>query len=223
MLKKHYGVRILGGWRRRMPVVATALAVAMATLSAGGCTPTAGDATEVKTAAAPAADPVERGAYLVTLGGCNDCHTPWVVGDDGMPAPDMSRMLSGHPEDLQMPPAPKAEGPWMWAGAATNTAFAGPWGVSFAPNLTPDEGTGLGAWTPEIFVNAMRTGKHWGQSRPILPPMPWPNLAKMTDEDLDAIFAYLQSIPPVVNQAPDPLPPPAIPAGEGAVEPAAGP
>ncbi|MGD2116554.1 MAG: diheme cytochrome c-553 [Acidobacteriota bacterium] len=162
-------------------------------------------------------DAIARGRYLVTVGGCNDCHTPWVLGEDGHPAPDRSRMLSGHPQNLEMPPAPAAAGPWIWSGAATNTAFAGPWGVSFATNLTPDENTGIGVWDEEIFVDAMRTGRHWGQSRPILPPMPWQNLAAMTDEDLAAMFAYLRSIPPIENRVPEPLPPAAGGAEAGMV------
>src|SRR4051794_24190332 len=92
---------------------------------------------------------IARGQYLVTIGGCNDCHTPWKMGEKG-PEPDMSRMLSGHPEHVPMPAAPKpASGAWVWSGAATNTAFAGPWGVSFARNLTPDEHTGIGIWSEE--------------------------------------------------------------------------
>jgi mono/diheme cytochrome c family protein len=153
---------------------------------------------------AVAEDPVERGRYLVTVAACNDCHTPLVMGPEG-PHPDMARMLAGHPQQLVMPPPPAlpADGPWVWIGAGTNTAFAGPWGVSYATNLTPDENTGLGAWTEEIFVNAIRTGKHWGQSRPILPPMPWPTYSKMTDEDLRAVWAYLRTIPKVSNAVPD--------------------
>src|SRR5262245_31765480 len=73
---------------------------------------------------------VERGAYLVKTMGCNDCHTPLKMGPRG-PQPDMTRALTGHPQDLVMPPPPPASGPWIWHGAATNTAFAGPWGVSF--------------------------------------------------------------------------------------------
>src|SRR3954447_8402467 len=70
---------------------------------------------------------IARGQYLVTIGGCNDCHTPLKMGAKG-PEPDMSRMLSGHPQHVPMPPAPKLpNGPWLWTGAATNTAFAGPW------------------------------------------------------------------------------------------------
>ena len=93
------------------------------------------------------ADRVARGAYLVSAMGCNDCHTPFKDGPKG-PEPDMSRALTGHPADLVMPPAPSLpRGPWTWSGAVTNTAFAGPWGVSFTANLTPDVETGLGAWT----------------------------------------------------------------------------
>ena len=146
---------------------------------------------------------VARGQYLVTIAGCNDCHTPLKMGPKG-PEPDFSRMLSGHPEQLSMPPAPKLpEGPWMWSGAATNTAFAGPWGVSFARNLTPDKLTGIGIWDEKMFIKTIRTGRHWGVARPILPPMPWFNYAKMSDDDLRAVFAYLRSIKPVRNQVPD--------------------
>src|SRR5687768_40600 len=114
----------------------------------------------------PEASRVERGAYLVRTMGCNDCHTPWKLGPRG-PEPDMSRMLSGHPQDVAMPAPPKLGGGWEWAGAATNTAFAGPWGVSFAANLTPDRETGLGMWTEQTFMDAIRTGRHEGQGRPI--------------------------------------------------------
>ena len=158
-----------------------------------------------KAAPVSRAEQIKRGEYLVTIGGCNDCHTPWKMGEKG-PEPDMSRMLSGHPEHLTMPAAPQVEGPWSATAAASMTAWAGPWGVSYTANLTPDP-SGLGAWTEEIFINTLRTGKHWGQSRPILPPMPWFNYGKMTDDDLKAVFAYLQSIPPVRNNVPQPLPP----------------
>src|SRR5262249_3179445 len=126
------------------------------------------------------ADKVQRGKYLVTIGGCNDCHTPFKLGPNG-PEPDMTRMLSGHPQDLPMPPVVPTRGPWAWSGAITNTAFAGPWGVSYAFNLTPDEHTGIGIWTEEIFMKTIRTGRHWGVARPILPPMPWFNYRQMTD------------------------------------------
>lgn len=173
--------------------------------------------TEAPTTAAPAAqpeaaDPVARGRYLVTITGCNDCHTPFRMGARG-PEPDMTRMLSGHPAELAMPAPPAlGEGPWMWVGAGTNTAFSGPWGVSYANNLTPDPNTGIGIWTEEQFIQTLRTGRHWGVARPILPPMPWPSYAQMTDGDLKAMFAYLRSIPPIRNQAPASVPalPPAM-------------
>ena len=145
---------------------------------------------------------VERGRYLVTIGGCNDCHTPFHMGPDG-PEPDLSRMLSGHPATLRIeeaPPAPTM--PWMTTAAATNTAWAGPWGVSFTANLTPDKQTGLGSWDLATFRSAIRTGKHQGKGRPILPPMPWPMYRNLTDEDFEALFAYLQSIPAISNRVP---------------------
>jgi hypothetical protein len=85
----------------------------------------AGDA-----ASKPAMSPTERGKYLVTIASCNDCHTPLKMGAKG-PEPDMSRMLSGHPSDMIMPPPPKPVGPWIVAGSATLTAWAGPWGISY--------------------------------------------------------------------------------------------
>jgi hypothetical protein len=87
------------------------------------------------------------------------------------------------------------------------TAWAGPWGISYAPNLTPHPETGLGIWTEEMFVAAMRTGKHMGAGRDILPPMPWRSVASLTDDDLKAVYAYLRSIPAIRNQAPSPEPP----------------
>jgi hypothetical protein len=150
---------------------------------------------------------VERGAYLVRTMGCNDCHTPWKLGPRG-PEPDMTRALTGHPQDLVMPPPPALPpGPWTWTGAGTNTAFAGPWGVSFTANLTPDGETGLGKWTEDMFIQALRTGRHEGKGRQILPPMPWSMIGKLTDDDLKALFAYLQSLAPVRNRVPQPIDP----------------
>src|SRR5262245_41468530 len=134
-----------------------------------------------KSTAAPPADKalVKRGQYVATISGCNHCHTPLKMGAQG-PEPDLSRLLSGHPEKLTLPAAPQLpEGPWGFVVAATGTAFAGPWGISYATNLTPDENTGMGAWAEEIFINTLRNGKHWGVARPILPPMPWQFYAQM--------------------------------------------
>ncbi len=152
---------------------------------------------------------VARGQYIVNTAGCHDCHTPWKVGPKG-PEPDMTLALSGHPESMKLPPPPKlGNGPWVWAASGTNTAFAGPWGVSYTANLTPDKLTGLGIWTEDIFIKTIRTGRHWGVSRPILPPMPWSVYRNMTDEDLKSVFAYLRTVKPIKNQVPEPVPPPA--------------
>jgi mono/diheme cytochrome c family protein len=156
---------------------------------------------------APQDERVARGEYIVVTGLCNDCHTPFVMGPNG-PEPDMSRMLSGHPEDVVIDaPAELAE-PWGAAFSLTNTAVSGPWGISFSANLTPDPETGvLRDFTEEQFIQTLRTGRHQGQGRPILPPMPWPYIGQMTDEDLKAVFAYLRQIEPVRNKVPDPIPP----------------
>ena len=89
------------------------------------------------------------------------------------------------------------------------TAWAGPWGVSFAANLTPDKETGIAEWSEDAFIRSMRTGKHQGQpnGRDILPPMPWEDIKVATEEDLKAIWAYLRSLPPIKNQVPFPVPP----------------
>lgn len=158
------------------------------------------------------ADLVKRGLYLVNVGGCGDCHTPKVFTQAG-PEPDKSRLLSGHPANAKLPPVPPGViGPDGWGAIANNdlTAWAGPWGISYAANLTPDA-SGLKSWTPETFIQAIRTGKHAGVGRDILPPMPWMDYALMTDDDLRAVFAYLKSLPPIANTVPAPVPPAAGP------------
>ncbi len=163
-------------------------------------------------AQAPAASgDAKRGEYIVRSMGCADCHTPNKMGPNG-PEPDETRWLSGHPADLNLPPAPAASGPWIGSMAASMTAWAGPWGVSYTANLTPDPETGLGKWTEQQFVDTLRSGRHLGRGRQILPPMPWPAIRNMTDDDLKGIFAYLHSIKPIPNKVPDPLPPSGAPA-----------
>ena len=150
---------------------------------------------------------IERGKYLVTAGGCHDCHSPKVFGPQG-PKIDETKILSGHPAEMKLAefdPAILEPGKYILFTQDV-TAAIGPWGVSFAANLTPDNETGIGTWQPEMFINALRTGKHLGAGRPILPPMPWEMVGKLTDEDLQAMFAYLKSIPPIKNKVPDPKP-----------------
>ncbi|MBK9135918.1 MAG: c-type cytochrome [Betaproteobacteria bacterium] len=186
---------------------ATTTGLALAALCAVVGAAAAAAATKAPAKPAALSAQAQRGKYIVSTAGCHDCHTPWHMGPSG-PEPDMSRALSGHPEQLQMPPAPSLpEGPWLVVTGATNTAFAGPWGVSFTANLTPDADTGLGRWTLRDFVQTIRTGKRTGRGRDILPPMPIPVYNNLTDADLEAVYAYLRTIPPVKNRVPEPRPP----------------
>lgn len=153
------------------------------------------------------AELIKRGRYLVTIGACHDCHSPKVMTPHG-PEPDPLRLLSGHPANEKLQP-PAIGGISDWALFSPGlTAFIGPWGTTFAANLTPDD-TGTGAWSFEQFKTAIRKGKYKGLegSRDLLPPMPWQMCRNFTDDDLRAIFTYLQSLPPVENLVPAPIPP----------------
>jgi len=165
-------------------------------------------------AATSAQAQIERGRMLVIGGACHDCHTPKKFGPNG-PEPDMDRMLSGHPEDIKVtePYQPAPGSFWAVATTADLTAWSGPWGISFPANLTPDPLTGLrsGIWTEELFIKALRSGKHMGTSRTILPPMPWMFYGQLSDAELKAIWAYLGTIRPIRNHVPDPIPPDAVP------------
>lgn len=151
---------------------------------------------------------VERGKYLIEIMGCNDCHSPKKMGERGPEIiPELA--LSGFPADR---PILKFEDPLIKEGFGMMypdlTGAAGPWGLSFAANLTPHE-TGLGNWTLEQFTIALREGKSKGirTNRMLLPPMPWQNYVGIKDEDIAALFEYLQSIPPVDNRVPQPIEP----------------
>jgi hypothetical protein len=151
---------------------------------------------------------VQMGEYLVTIMGCNDCHSPKRMGSMG-PEIIPELMLSGYPSDR---PIEKFEDPKIKQGFAMFypdlTAAAGPWGISFSGNLTPDE-TGIGNWTEEQFKIALTQGKFKGleNGRMLLPSMPWLNYKNMKDEDIKAIFLYLKSIKPVKNIVPSPITP----------------
>jgi hypothetical protein len=161
---------------------------------------------------APQAEPtqekvVARGKYLVGIMGCHDCHSPKIMGPQG-PYPDPERLLSGHPANEPLPPLDENANPG-WAQLTMGlTAAHGPWGTSFAANLTSDA-TGIGNWTEEQFNRALKKGLYKGLegSRPLLPPMPWQNFANIKDEDLHAVFTFLKSTKPVENLVPAPLPP----------------
>ncbi|MEJ2505722.1 MAG: c-type cytochrome [Ignavibacteriaceae bacterium] len=151
---------------------------------------------------------VAKGKYLVNAGGCNDCHSPKVYTDMG-PVPDSTRLLSGYPQGETLPQFdPKMVQPGKWVMCEGNFAgWVGPWGISYAANLTPDNATGIGTLSEEMFVKTLREGKWMGVGRPLLPPMPWQGIGQMTDQDLKAIYAYLMSLPPIQNEVPQPVPP----------------
>lgn len=149
---------------------------------------------------------IERGRYLVGIMGCNDCHSPKLMGPQG-PYLDPDRILSGYPADRPLPPVPANAEAWALM-AMDLTAAVGPWGTTFAANITSDE-TGIGNWSYEQFERALRHGLYKGLegSRPLLPPMPWQNMVDMKAEDMQAVFAYLKSTKPVENVVPAPMPP----------------
>lgn len=178
------------GWRAAWTLSA-ALAIASVGLGAGQEGP------------ASAAERVKRGEYLVSASGCHDCHTPHKMGPDG-PEPDMSRALSGHQAGQQLPPPPSPNGPWIMSATGSFTAWAGPWGISYTQNITPDPETGIGNYTEEQFVMTIREGRKQGRGRALLPPMPWPVIRNFSDEDLKSIYAYLRTVKPIRNKVPDP-------------------
>jgi mono/diheme cytochrome c family protein len=151
---------------------------------------------------------VKWGEHLVLVGACHDCHTPKKMTARG-PVLDTALWLSGHP--AQMPRIDVNRKEIESKGLAVTmdlTEWVGAWGVSFTANLTPDE-TGIGNWTEEQFIRALREGKFKGlaNARPLLPPMPWEMYRNLTDDEIKAIFAYLKSIKPVSNLVPAPIPP----------------
>lgn len=151
---------------------------------------------------------VNRGSYLVNTMGCDDCHSPKIFGPQG-PEIDMEHRFSGHPANA---PLAKADTNVMKNGwmlfSMDLTAYVGPWGTSYSANLSSDE-TGIGSWTEEQFMRAIRKGKSKGmeEGRPLLPPMPWQMYRNLTDMDLKAIFAYLKTSKPIANVVPGPKAP----------------
>jgi mono/diheme cytochrome c family protein len=135
------------------------------------------------------ADRIKRGEYLVTIQNCSDCHTPGTLYG----SPDFARRLSG-----------------------SEIGWRGPWGVSYARNLTPDMETGIGAWTEKQIVDALRTGMR-PNGKVLLPPMPWPNQTQLTDADAYAIAAYLKSLPPISHKVPDEVSPDQAPMAKGSI------
>ena len=193
--------------RHRLLLGLASLSLVAAVTACNQSEPTTAPAPEGEQALRTEESQIRRGELLIIGGGCHDCHTPKTKGPNG-PEADMSRSLSGHPESQVITAPFKGDGgPWTTHVNDDLTAWSGAWGVSFAANLTPDENTGIGIWTEEMFLNALKLGKHMGTSRPILPPMPWNYYGQLPEEDLKAMFAYLKSIPAVSNRVPVPLDP----------------
>jgi len=151
---------------------------------------------------------IKRGEYLVNVIGCDDCHSPKIMGPNG-PMPDMEHRFAGYMSTLPLgkPDLSVMKNGWMLMSMDL-TAASGPWGISYSANISSDE-TGIGSWTEEQFIKCLREGKLKGldNSRPLLPPMPWPNFAKLSDTDLKAMFAFLKSTKPIENVVPAPKAP----------------
>lgn len=151
---------------------------------------------------------IALGKYIVHTTGCDDCHTPKIFTEHG-PILDTTKLLSGFPQDEILPAMDmNMIGSDKWLAAEKHLgAWVGAWGISYASNLTPDNATGIGTLSEEMFIKTMREGKYMGVGRQLLPPMPWEVYGKKTDEDLKAIYAYLMSIKPIHNEVPQPVPP----------------
>ncbi len=148
-------------------------------------------------------DPVKKGAYLVGIMGCNDCHSPKRMGSAG-PELIPELVLSGYPSSFVTAPLDSnaTKNGWvsMWADLTT---AVGPWGQTYAANITSDS-TGIGAWSEAQFKKALTEGKYKGleNERPLMPPMPWQNYRELKEDDIKSIFAYLKSTRPVKNVVP---------------------
>ncbi|MGN6439187.1 MAG: diheme cytochrome c-553 [Agriterribacter sp.] len=150
---------------------------------------------------------VKRGEYLVAVMGCDDCHSPKKMGARG-PEVIPELRFSGFQQNNSLPPVDTTEIKKGWAMFnADLTSAVGPWGASYAANISSDE-SGIGNWSLEQFGKALREGKFKGldNTRPLLPPMPWSNYTKLADHDLEAIYTYLKSTNPVKNTVPSPTP-----------------
>lgn len=154
-------------------------------------------------AAQPTAEDLlrQRGAYLMAAIGCQDCHSPRDATGKFIPGAE----FTGHPADAPLPEwePDDLKRNILMTMSPTGTAFAGPWGVSVAPNLTPDKETGIGNLTAEALIRSWRTNKHWKHPRDIAPPMPAPMYASLSDDDIRALHAFLMSLMPVKNKAPE--------------------
>ena len=164
-------------WSRQSAL--TFIALSFLAVSVASCTKAPDEGGMAPAGAADTVATAERGAYLATIMGCHDCHTPGTFYDK----PDFQRALSG-----------------------SELGWTGPWGTSYARNLTPDMETGIGAYSEDDIIKTMQTGIRPDGSH-LNPPMPWPLYAHLTPKDVRSIAKYLKSIPPVTHRAPSVVPP----------------
>ena len=176
-------------------------------------TETTKDSTQTQTQAALPANggfdsQVAWGKHIVTIGGCNDCHTPKKMGPAG-PEDNLDLALSGQPSQMPGISINRKEIESKGLAVDNFTEWIGGWGTSYAANITSDSMTGIGNWTEDQFILCLRKGKYGGapQGRTLLPPMPWGAFGQMTDDELKAVFAYLESTKPIHNIVPQPQPP----------------
>jgi hypothetical protein len=148
---------------------------------------------------------ISSGETLVLEGKCNFCHTPEVATDDK----NYGKILYGHPAQEKIPEIPGVPvGSQQWMEFVTNlgsTVWIAGNTIVFSANITPDKKTGIGKWSESDFINTIRTGRHPGWKRELNKPMPWLDYAKLTNEQLSAIYAYLMSQQPVKNKVPEPV------------------
>lgn len=151
---------------------------------------------------------VAWGKHLVAIGGCNDCHTPKKMGPNG-PEDNMDLELSGAPSQQPEININRKEIESKGLAVDNMTEWIGSWGISYTANITSDSTTGIGNWTADQFIRVFRTGKYGGApgGRNLLPPMPWQSIGKMSDDELKAVFAYLESTKPIHNIVHQPQPP----------------
>ncbi|MGI9533822.1 MAG: c-type cytochrome [Thermodesulfobacteriota bacterium] len=148
---------------------------------------------------------IKMGKIMTEEFGCVDCHSPKIIVKDQIMI-DEKKIFSGHPQDNVLPDfPPELVAPGKWRGLYTSsmTAWGGPWGITYSANLTPDKETGIGNWSEENFMSVIKLGIHSSLSRKMLPPMPWNEVARLGDDELRAIFAYLKSLKPIKNKVPE--------------------
>ncbi|MGI9534670.1 MAG: diheme cytochrome c-553 [Thermodesulfobacteriota bacterium] len=151
---------------------------------------------------------IKMGKLMTEEFGCVDCHSPKIIINNQVMI-DENKMFSGHPRDNKLPDfPPELVGPGKWRGLYTSgmTAWGGPWGISYSANLTPDKETGIGTWSEENFKSVIKLGIHSSLTRKMLPPMPWNEISRLNDVELEAIFLYLKSLKPIKNKVPESKP-----------------